>query len=976
MESPKRKFQKQQDYQRHKLFRKIKRRRKAEAQADKEVAEKQLKKKLKLPKYDGGKTREVYTKDISLDGTGGGYDRYGGRFDFVELPEVEVKAQKIPTFKDIEEQIGRKITQDEIDKVIAVDPRIPIELPNVPTEKGLVAPSVGNMLANLVFGTAGEVANGLASATGLPQVAPNEQLVETQDGDALLDLLSFATPARAAGPVSKASSALWSKADKELADKVFSVGKKLSAGDILALERPRAVLRMPASDAGLSTAADITGEALGLRQIARKNSQIVDEAGNINMRNLAKARQQLRQMYPNARDPKTIFNDDFLTSNRTNLDQHISAVTKTAQDIPVPTGYTRQDLVQAALGHDIGKVIDPAQGVHEQISADMLTNAMREGIIGVQDIKPDVIDAIAKHGEGKRAWELDPLTQALHVADVTRGATYDQAAIHAGYLFRYPRTYPEWKFPNKSLHDELVQNINPALSRQGYETISLKSTLEDAEKALDSTIDQHRTFVRGVSDGRNRPATADMLTNTMSVKAESISGGGRRGISRFRSLYGFPKSKYDGLYLSTNANFLSAYGNNGIGGKVGVVRIPQNEASKTSSSLSERLLAGDFDVYNSSNVMRGRAGNPQSSWSLFGLPYRLQTGRSLRSDMVKMDPNVPKISYSYVKSRNAVPSWATPGDISKYYYGDPGHTTYGQVVDRINKTLVKNGLTKIKTFAKLGDDGEVDYLFYNNASGINDLLDMTNALEKARELGQKVAPYIKQTQKLRDEYFQLQREVQNPYEAWSPEWGNFEPDPEKVKRMEALEAIFSAIDDFHYTADVLNKYNALSDKQLRAFKHTGDMKYVEKPVLKASLDKYFEQIKKQKGHYGVNPHEYNQYLNNPENQAAFMRSQGVLPRYDHPTYNHTFAITPGQHPEDMPKKMATKNQPLGASQIAVIGKREAPVVDLIKELTPEEIKSISKQSRDSKLSKPKKTRRYKDHGDRIQGLKVSRKTLQ
>ena len=57
MESPKRKMQKKNDYQRHKLFRKIKRRRKAQVQADQEVAEKQLKKKLKLPKFDDGKEK-------------------------------------------------------------------------------------------------------------------------------------------------------------------------------------------------------------------------------------------------------------------------------------------------------------------------------------------------------------------------------------------------------------------------------------------------------------------------------------------------------------------------------------------------------------------------------------------------------------------------------------------------------------------------------------------------------------------------------------------------------------------------------------------------------------------------------------------------------------------------------------------------------------------------------------------------------
>ena len=53
IESPKRKMQKKNDYQRHKLFRKIKRRRKAQAEADQEIAEKQLKKKLNKPQRGG-----------------------------------------------------------------------------------------------------------------------------------------------------------------------------------------------------------------------------------------------------------------------------------------------------------------------------------------------------------------------------------------------------------------------------------------------------------------------------------------------------------------------------------------------------------------------------------------------------------------------------------------------------------------------------------------------------------------------------------------------------------------------------------------------------------------------------------------------------------------------------------------------------------------------------------------------------------
>lgn len=67
MESPKRKLQKKNDYQRHKLFRKIKRRRKAQAEADQQIAMKQLKKKLKLPKFDRGEDGlSTYKKQVEM----------------------------------------------------------------------------------------------------------------------------------------------------------------------------------------------------------------------------------------------------------------------------------------------------------------------------------------------------------------------------------------------------------------------------------------------------------------------------------------------------------------------------------------------------------------------------------------------------------------------------------------------------------------------------------------------------------------------------------------------------------------------------------------------------------------------------------------------------------------------------------------------------------------------------------------------
>lgn len=987
IESPKRKMQKKNDYQRHKLFRKIKRRRKAQAEAEQQIAEKQLRKKLKLPKFGNGKTREVYTSDIHFndDNAAGGVDRYGNKFDYIELPETVVAARKIPTFKDIEKQIGRKIAQDEIDKVVAVDPEIQLQIPNTPKEKGMYNPSITNELTNIIVGTAGDAVNYLANKSGLPNLAPNEQLIETRDGDALFDLPVYWQAAKLGlYGLGKYGNKLGLKKLQKLSrQKLLEKEFDKSGIDINKLKQEyqlesgykqpseyAAQLRMPNEDAGLyeyATDTQLPNE-FNPSYIARENSQIVNKDGSVNMRNLVRARRQLRKAYPDADDPKKIFNKDFLTGTTTNLNQHIGSVVKTAQDIPVPLGYTRQDLVQAALGHDIGKVIDARQGYHEQISADMLTNAMKQdGIIGVQDIKPDVIQAIAEHGLGDQAMDLDPLTKALHVADVTRGANYDQAAIHAGYLFTYPREYPKWNFQNKSLHDELVQNINPVLKRYGYETIDPNSTLQEAQEALNSIIDNHRSFVRGVYDKKHSPAQTYMLTDEPEL--DKLGHSGRRGIYNYREFYGIPYQNYDGLYLSTNANFLDEYGNGGIGGKIGLVRIPQNEVSKNSESLSERLLAGDFDIYNSNKIHHGRSGNPQSSWTLFGEPYRLQTGRSLRQDMIEKDPNVPKVEGRYMHNEGQVLSQMKPGDINLGIYYTGGYTydqqpTFGQIVDKINKTLEKEGLSKIKSFAKTDKNGEVEDLVYNNAKGIIILHDNIAKLDELQKLAEVVKPYLKEEKKLRKQEYEISN---NP---------DYLSSNELSKQMEDIQYKLSQIDRFRYGFMDLNM-DRVTPKQKRSAMFAGNVDRIRRAVLQSSLDDYFDGVKKQKARVKYDAKDREKYLSDPENQAAFMRRQGVLPRYDHPTYNRVLTITPGQHIEDMPNKMATKNMPLGPSQIAVIGKRGEKVVDLVKQLSPDEIQDIKQQTKNqTRLKKPSGKKGYKDTGDRIYGLNLSRKTKQ
>ena len=64
MESSIRKLQKRNDYQRYKLFRKIKRKKKAAREQEQNIAEKELRKKLKLPKFEEGKNNTNLVKIV------------------------------------------------------------------------------------------------------------------------------------------------------------------------------------------------------------------------------------------------------------------------------------------------------------------------------------------------------------------------------------------------------------------------------------------------------------------------------------------------------------------------------------------------------------------------------------------------------------------------------------------------------------------------------------------------------------------------------------------------------------------------------------------------------------------------------------------------------------------------------------------------------------------------------------------------
>ena len=450
MESPKRKMQKKNDYQRHKLFRKIKRRRKAQAEAEQQVAVKQLRKKLKLPKFESGKTREVYISDIHFnnDDTAGGIDRYGNKFDYVELPETVVAARRIPTFKDIEKQIGRKITQDEIDKVIAVDPQIPIEVSQL-TEKGMYSPSITNELTNTIVGTAGDVVNYLANKASLPNLAPNEQLVETRDGDALFDLPGYGQSTKLSlYGLGRYGNKLGLKklqklSRQKLLEKEFSLSNadKQLVKDI--------AYSKPGYDHELIISPSKKQKRLQLSQPTyqvytgdkHKISEVIDDSGNVNLANLFKIQNEALSNVPGGRLARhRLENPDW---HKTDWNTFLHS--RDAYYRALQAGYPNEALF-STLMHDAGKLW--AGDGHGPYGASI-----------VKQIFPDATDeqimAIYQHMDKVPESSMGKLVKGADIAEDNPFRNYSWTNSNDGYPYALRPGQNSWD--TNVIQDELRQ---------------------------------------------------------------------------------------------------------------------------------------------------------------------------------------------------------------------------------------------------------------------------------------------------------------------------------------------------------------------------------------------------------------------------------------------------------------------------------------------------------------------------------------
>lgn len=672
----------------------------------------------------------------------------------------------------------------------------------------------------------------------------------------------------------------------------------------------------------------------------------VDRNGKVNIRAITRAVKDFYKTHPNAVSYKEIRNSSG------NLYQHIKDVVKSAQEIPVPEGYTRQELVQSALFHDIGKVFERGRS-HDKVSAEMLDD------LGI-NVSDNVKNAV-KHHMSQGMLSRDELTKALHFADVARGESWDEAAFKYPHL-AYEYKKPELNIPKIPYRDELKTRINPWLKNKGYETIPLDVSEEEAWRILEERIDQHRSFLRGVRDPvkedkisandiRNAGNVINQIMDDYGIGLEYASsddatewrlrsaaqtvprtptGHGRRshlygdfkdehGLVQYErtphsKMIGADPDKKDALYVSTSddvANNYSTANTDNRSGAAYVVELPKIERVP-GESMSEHLLKNDFEMIDLNQLEGARRG----TGSMYEDPYRLQTGRSLQSDMIKEGAVKPK----YVDNPNIV---VKPGD---EIFNGHRRIGYDQLVHAMEETN--------KVLDNLGISFQLNQARDNSIYMPRQLLDLRNELNVLNDIRYWLTPLkgfdILQFDSNTQQQIWASREYMesDPFDLFnSSTFLDKMPEDQRNSLLDNIEALqdenymrYVLGDDYidnppkkKYPGSFpssllasLRRRGMVTQKQIdaakKAFFHNGDpLKYLNlKSIADKRLTSYLQSIKK-------NIHKKRKIdptslRGTPEQMAEFVRSKGVLPRYEIEGYGRNKVYT-----IDANEKNKTKN---------------------------------------------------------------------
>ena len=445
---------------------------------------------------------------------------------------------------------------------------------------------------------------------------------------------------------------------------------------------------------------------------SKKFVNVVNADGTINPKELTKRYKQLLD-YINKNITKSStqsLSKPYQSSTGiTTLKDHIKGVVQSAQQIPVPQGSSREELVRSALVHDIGKLLTGQDGSvkHARISADLL-----KSFNDPEFNKRSIRFAVKHHMydknfpvygmNGKRGKLNYDLLKALQASDVARGLSYDKAALTYPQLFTYNKVLPKVKFYEGSLEDQLNNVIRPLLKRQGYPSSRDVFDLNRIQDSMNDFATRHRSVIRGARDPKKEinmsPRTIRNATNadldaslqygevtpqtrlftSLTTIPRNPTGSGRRGLfevninadtqlpyhdhpNRLARYLHVSPTKQDALYVSASNDIGQTYGSversRSAEGMIGKTTLPFQKM-RLNEPLPEFYERINFQLYDGNKIIDGKT--PMSTYQLLEEPYRLQTGRSLIADMQKayeqnVGPIVEKIKNPKLKPLSVIP---------------------------------------------------------------------------------------------------------------------------------------------------------------------------------------------------------------------------------------------------------------------------------------------------------------------------------
>lgn len=396
-----------------------------------------------------------------------------------------------------------------------------------------------------------------------------------------------------------------------------------------------------------SNVKDLTSN-IDLLWIAKDNtyggSRIVDQYGDIDFNILRFYIDKLNNSSISSEllNPKNIYNlRPYVTTStkngviiptilhrRKNLLQHSFGTARSAIKAPTPKGYTKQEQVEAALLHDVGKLFGDYEN-HAEKSIDILNEIN-------YPLTKNVRNAIVKHMSPNMLDE-DNLTRSVKFSDVSDGIDPD-LAFHLFPNLVYPRqTKNPIYYIGNSFRDQ-AKNINKIFRKLGYDKIDINDTQKNQMNQIADRIDQMRTFLRGISSkGLN-------YKNIIGQIPKTPTGAGRSNLfhvinnyddtfshihdRRYSERYGINPDTRDGLYVSTDPEIAKHF--NGLNAHPSLLlKHPSTKYRNVDpNQITQRLVENIIHPFKTNAEF-----NNLSNRTDYDIMYQAQTGSGITKAM-------------------------------------------------------------------------------------------------------------------------------------------------------------------------------------------------------------------------------------------------------------------------------------------------------------------------------------------------------